>query len=131
MKMSIKRMRELLCSAFEGGSNYWYRIDGKILRPSLTMADFKEGGSQQPTEDEGGYFHWSQLVPTVPGCALLVSAPGEFKAVVLNVHALRAGAQVMFEKYPQHFADILSENDDATTGDVFLQCTLYGEVIFG
>lgn len=34
-------------------------------------------------------------------------------------------------KYPRHWADVLAENDDATTGDVFLQCCLFGECIFG
>jgi hypothetical protein len=28
------------------------------------------------------------------------------------------------------FADFLKEDDDATTGDVFLQCCLFGEVQF-
>jgi hypothetical protein len=32
---------------------------------------------------------------------------------------------------PRHFADVLNENDDAGTGDVFLQCCLFGEIIFG
>ncbi len=27
--------------------------------------------------------------------------------------------------------DMLAENDDATTGDVFLQCALFGELVFG
>lgn len=65
--ISIQRMRDLLVSAFEGGSNYWYLINGKQLRAGLKMADFKEGGSQQP---KGDYYHWSQLIPTVRGCAL-------------------------------------------------------------
>jgi hypothetical protein len=37
----------------------------------------------------------------------------------------------MADKYPRHIADILSENDDATTGDVFLQLCLFGDVVYG
>lgn len=37
----------------------------------------------------------------------------------------------MAEKSPRHFADLLSEDDDATTHDVFIQHVLFGEVIYG
>lgn len=37
----------------------------------------------------------------------------------------------MQEKYPQHWADIINESDDANTADVFLQCVVFGEVIYG
>lgn len=35
------------------------------------------------------------------------------------------------DHYLQHFADFLAGNDDATTGDIFLQLCLFGEVIYG
>jgi len=38
---------------------------------------------------------------------------------------------VMAKKEPRHFADFLKEDYDETTGDVFLQCCLFGEVIYG
>jgi hypothetical protein len=31
---------------------------------------------------------------------------------------------------PRHFADFLNEKADAVTGDAFLQCCLFGEVIY-
>ncbi len=37
----------------------------------------------------------------------------------------------MRDKYPKHFGDALAHNDDAYTGDTFIQCALFGEAIFG
>ena len=131
VNLDINVIRGLLCSAFEGGSNYWYFIDRWELRPGLTLDDFKEGGSQQPDN----YWHWSQLIPTTAGCSLFITDredeganPKEYQ---LNLEAIRRGLKFMADDYPKHFADVVNENDDAETGDVFLQCCLFGEVIYG
>jgi hypothetical protein len=44
--------------------------------------------------------------------------------------AIKSGLKVMAEKYPHHWQDFVSENDDAITGDVFLQCCLFGEIVY-
>lgn len=49
----------------------------------------------------------------------------------LDLKAIKRGLEVMAEKFPTHFADVLTENDDDNTGDVFLQCALLGNVIYG
>ena len=49
----------------------------------------------------------------------------------LDLDAMRHGLHLMSVKYPNHFADVMDENDDADTGDVFLQLSLYGEIVFG
>jgi hypothetical protein len=37
----------------------------------------------------------------------------------------------MRDQYPRHYADLVEENDDAITGDVFLQLAVFGELIYG
>jgi len=37
----------------------------------------------------------------------------------------------MASEAPRHFADFIAENDDAETADVFLQCCLFGRIVFG
>ena len=37
----------------------------------------------------------------------------------------------MAEKYPRHFTDMIQEQDDATTADVFFQCVVLQDVIYG
>jgi len=39
--------------------------------------------------------------------------------------------ELMAKEYPHHMNDLLSENDDAITADVFLQLALFGDVIYG
>jgi CBS domain-containing protein len=41
------------------------------------------------------------------------------------------GLQTMADNYPNHWHDFINDNEDAATSDVFLQCCLYGEAIFG
>lgn len=51
--------------------------------------------------------------------------------VALNDTQLEQGIKLMQEKYPEHFADFIEEREDAETGDVFLQCIMFEEVIYG
>ena len=39
--------------------------------------------------------------------------------------------QLMAKEYTNHFDDLIQQNDDATTADVFLHLALFGDVIYG
>ncbi len=41
------------------------------------------------------------------------------------------GLSLMGGKSPRHFADLVNENDDAITHDVFMQYVIFGEIIYG
>ena len=41
------------------------------------------------------------------------------------------GLKLMQEQYPRHYADLAEEEDDAITGDVWLQLAVFGELIYG
>lgn len=49
----------------------------------------------------------------------------------LNLEALQRGLGIMAAHYPRHWANFISEDDDAETGDVFLQCCIFGEIVYG
>ena len=49
----------------------------------------------------------------------------------LDLKSISEGLNVMATHYPRHFADFLNEAADAVTADVFLQCCLFGELIYG
>jgi hypothetical protein len=53
------------------------------------------------------------------------------KLRILDNEAVQLGLQIMAKDYPNHFADLVNETGDATTDDVFLQCCLFGELIYG
>ena len=126
ISITDQRISDLLCSAFEGGSNYWYRIKSFNKPEGAPELQPREGNDQV-------YRHLDY--PLTEGYSLTIEdkedPPTELKNAILNRESLAKGLQVMSDKYPKHFADFVAENDDADTGDVFLQCCCFGEVIFG
>jgi hypothetical protein len=49
----------------------------------------------------------------------------------LDLKAIKRGALVMAKKYPREWFNLVNDNFDATTGDVFLQCCVFGETLYG
>lgn len=122
-KITWDAVRNLLCTALEGGANYWYRID-QFVKPEV--------GDVPWPGDTARFRHLDY--PVRKGGALVVydkeqGFDGEIKPV--NRETLVEGLKTMAAKYIDHFADFVKENDDATTGDVFLQCVCFGEAIYG
>jgi len=54
-----------------------------------------------------------------------------YKPQPLTDTLIQAGLDFMAHTYPKHLADIIEERDDAITGDVLLQCSLLGDIIYG
>lgn len=110
LSFTQQRITDLLICAFEGGSNYWYVILTKSHKDkNIYECPFLEDGylliADKEEDDCDGWY--------------------------LNRKTIQIGLQTMADKYPRHFGDFINENDDATTGDVFLQCCLFEEVRFG
>lgn len=128
-----KLILNLLCCAFEGGSNYWYIIEKVNYPPGMKNKDYAEGGKAQLP---GEYWTWAQLVPMAEGGSLIVGDKEDqgnkkrYKGT-LNRETIAKGLQVMAEKYAAQFDRVIAETEDGDTGDVFLQCCLFGEMIFG
>jgi hypothetical protein len=105
-------IKDLLCNAIEGGSNYWCNFMDRMGGISPKVAPYR----QDVPFVEGG---WLEVVDE------------EGKAYRLDRAAIEKGMNIFADKYPKHFADFINENADATTGDVFLQCCVFGEAIYG
>lgn len=121
--ITLEQVSSLLCSAFEGGSNYWYMIEEKI---NPTIWTFES----EPKPEKGN--HWVQDYPLNRGGALLISdkEDKDHRTYRLDLNALQQGLKSMAEKDPHHITSILSEDADAETGDVFLQHCLFGEIVY-
>jgi hypothetical protein len=119
--ISLERISDLLCSAFEGGSNYWYVINEFVEPKALTFR----------TDKDQVYRHLDY--PLNEGGALVVGdmEDEDSEDKRLDLEAIERGLKIMAEKYPRHMLDFINENEDADTGDVFLQCCLFGEAIYG
>ncbi len=121
--ISRSRIADLLISALEGGSNYWYYLRRYEMAASLDIGEFAHGHITIPLTKG-----CTAVIIVKEECVGDVNAGREFR---LNLDSVAKGAQIMSEKYPRHWGDFLSENDDAETGDVFLQCCLFGDIIYG
>jgi hypothetical protein len=124
------QIKRLLGNAFNGLSNYWIdSVDWDI--PGYVRQDFIAGGKFNQLPD---YWHPRQIIPLVNGCALLIRSNDLEKDQPLrrlDRAAIQKGLQLMAEKRLKHFEDIMRENEDETTGDVFLQMCLFGDVVYG
>lgn len=130
IKLEIPRSRisDLLCSALEGGSSYWCSIDRKNKPKNLAFR----------SDEEHIYEHLD--FPLNEGGSLTISVLKDSEGTLtiedtesftLNLESITNGLVIMATDCPRHFGDFMAETDDATTGDVFLQCCLFGEVIYG
>jgi len=116
IEISNDQVETLICSAFEGGSNYWMDFDTNPL-----IKDFKWNSNNYP----------AQIVNGDVEVNIYDNANDEELLGRLNTITIQQGLKIMVDKYPAYFADIINENDDAETGDVFMQCCIMGEVVFG
>ena len=136
------RIADMLTTAFEGGSNHWCCITGYVKPKALRFRINKDQ-----------VFRHIDYPMNTGGVIVIVDLYAECekgnepemngyrydfrgwkpktKSFRLTPTALKKGLQVMADKYPSHFADLLAENDDACTGDVFLQCCVFGDAIYG
>jgi len=112
-----KKVQNLLTCAMEGGSNYWYNIVRYDLATGVSLDEFR-------------FPHIE--VPFRKGCAILIGSDEyDEPPKRLDWGAMQDGLHIMQKDYLRHFNDFMIGNEDAITGDVFLQCCLYKEVVFG
>lgn len=112
----------LLTAALEGGSNYWYMITDK-----------KDGGEKNG--ELSGQWEYAGAYPFRGGYLMIddsnADEPILKTPVKLDRARLEKGLQKMADGWKNHFADLISGNDDGTTADVFLQCCVLDDCIYG
>lgn len=123
IKLSEQVQQDLLISAIEGGSNYWYFLGDdahdvidSVQKPNGKLAFVErmwkaiQAGKQIPIRDR------------------------ENSADIIGyicTDSIEEGEQLMVDKYGKHFGDILSDNMDSITADVWFQLAVMKEVVYG
>ena len=88
-----------------------------------------------PTE----FLFRSEHCKIVPEVDYPLNAGGSLKIVLhergaecscLDLESIGRGLDTLATKYPRHFADFLMCSEDSVTGSVFLQCCLFGEILY-
>lgn len=113
--INLGRVYSLLVNAFECVSSYW--ID------DYEIGSLPDGYARSDIE----FVHAE--VPLLPGGALLILVEGE--SHTLDLAACEEGLRIMAKLYPHHWQDFVTEGDDATTADVFLQCAVLKDLVYG
>jgi hypothetical protein len=119
------RIADLLSAAFEGGVGYWCVIVGYNIpiHPESAWGENRIYRHIDYPLCDGGAV---KCKVTESDVELENQEP-----LILNLVSIHRGFRTMSNKYPRHWNDFISQNEDAITADVFLQCCFFDEVIFG
>lgn len=124
INITVKRVMDLIVGAFEGGSNYWYLITNyeQSINP-------KERGTIPRCAFGGGYIEFCDKDEYYEHKSR--NTINECQVWRLDEDAMKRGLALMVTKeYIHHFANFVQEKDDANTADIFLQLSLFGEIIY-
>lgn len=122
IEVPAQRIADLMITAIEGGIGYWASA---VKLVSAGGAEVKEKPwYADPTLYED------------PDMSLVVvedeaSTAGASPRHVIGRKELLNGLAIMQAKYPAAFADFMTENEDAETADMWLQCAALGDVVYG
>lgn len=105
IEIDSKQIVDLFIIACEGGSNYWVK----------EIVPFVYEGSMCDAMLSGFYLTEKELDESGEGISHHVTPTDIERAL-----------QLMQAKFPRYFADMVNENTDAETGDVFLQLCVFG-----
>jgi hypothetical protein len=114
LEVSVQDIEDLCCSALEGGINYWC---AKIENDFSIAPDCSYGHEMMGR----GY----------PVVLFEDHEDGTYTPHWWNRSSIERGMAVMATKYPWHYANVINDNADAETADVFVQCALFGELVYG
>jgi hypothetical protein len=122
--IDYNRVLDVLVSGLDGGIRYWghvhrWEIPGGADRSWLADQEFCDNVDQL------------YLAPFLHGWIEIKVDEEEGPAKRIDLSRLGRALDIMAEKYPKHFTDILCENDDAITGDVLIQLAIFEEIVYG
>jgi len=115
----------LLACGFEGGVNYWLRIEDYIEPETVRTVTTNTWNF-----GEGKVFKHIDY-PLSEGGGVVCRDMESGEEHTLDGEAIRRGVQIMARDCPHHWQDVVRDSTDATTGDVFIQCCLLGKLVYG
>lgn len=119
VKVPLSVVDNLITTAFEGGSNYWYMVSKSSVKKPKGFV-----------RNENIHYEFLDKVYQGSSCKVYDVENDEYLGEINN-RAISRGIRLMFEKYPQLMADAIAEEYDADSADLFLQMVVMGEVVYG
>jgi len=119
LSFEIEAIDQLLTTAFEGGSNYWYHTKATNIP--------KPPGF---TRNEEIYYTFLDKIYQGSSMEIYDIETEDFLGT-LSMDNIRRGVKLLAEEHPLHFSAWTSGDWDAETADVFFQLVVMGELVFG
>ena len=118
--IDVNTIASLLCTAFEGGHGTWFKVIDRVEPKNKVVFHLDTDWSKFPLFSYplglGGYVTIEDINTKLP--------------YHITRFYIEEGLQIMADRFPFHFEDIVKNNEDALTGDVFLQCCTLGDVLY-
>jgi len=113
---------DLLTTALEGGSNYWYFLSDESI-------EFIRNNSHT-----AGLSLCDRMMEAIYNGASIpiydIENPDE-KLGEINIESMNKAEEIMFNDFFSHYSDARQEVGDAETADVWFQLSVLGELTFG
>lgn len=113
-------IENIIVGALEGGSNYWYMLGEGIPPRDEERTPLSVRISKKIIED--------------PNYRLPIhdaEDPDGEPIGYLTQEGMLNAFKIVSEKYPWHYQNVMTECGDADTDDVFFQCAVLGDIIYG
>ena len=131
-------IEEVLITAMEGGSNYWYALNGDESRCSTWLDSQIAKGNLE--RDKSVHYKWMDAI--FQGCPHEISVydveelyeDDDAECIgKLSMKSIAKGIALANKDYPKHFSNHFPEydNGDGHSADVIFQLIVLGEVEYG
>jgi len=119
-EIDAERVWGLLITAFEGGIGYWAQI-----------YDYQEPPGEPFRGDPEHLYRYADYPLSEGGAVILSDMEGSEEQWSLDLTTIRSGLEKLCEHEPRRVEEIMSEDYDAETADVFVQHCIFGEIVYG
>ncbi len=128
--VSEDMVRNLLKLALENGSKYWMYLL-KYEYPNNTLHSDFIGDGKFATLDNGSKWAVEYLLPFHRGGGVIIEEKSSDFRHTITREKLLHGLDMMAQKYPRHFQNVIDGTTTPDNADVFLQCALFDDIVFG
>ena len=141
MNITIESIEEILITAMEGGSNYWYIMDGEQHCLSWLNEEIKDGRLERNNK-----IHYKWMDAMFQGCPHKISIydveeaneEGEELSDLeplgyLTMDTIAKGLELAQQDYSEEFSQHIPNynNGDGDSADVLFQLMVMGDVAYG
>lgn len=119
--ITAQQIADQFSTAVEGGISYWASGFNLVEPERKTL-------KEKPWYADPKLYEGEFRIRIIQQEEHLAGAGLEF---FLTRETVQSGLDVLATKYGHHISDIVGESGDADTADAFVQCCLFGDIVYG